>query len=226
MLSAKRLRQHATLFGALLGVVALVSGLSVGVIGYLSQAATRACGPGSRLGPAGSSLCARRCSSTRIRRLRIATCAPRSRGRSSSTAAPSRSPSIAWSPARRTSHEIDRRRARRPAAGLRDQPRRNRGSRDPRRRRPGRRRPDEVTMQADAAERLELAPGDRVVLGRASSPSPGPGASTTTSTRAGSATRSSPTGTRSPTTARSSSTSPPGRGSTPTPACAGPSCRT
>ena len=39
MLSAKRLRQHATLFGALLGVVALVSGLSVGVIGYLSQAA-------------------------------------------------------------------------------------------------------------------------------------------------------------------------------------------
>ena len=40
MLSAKRLRQHATLFGALLGVVALVSGLSVGVIGYLSQAAT------------------------------------------------------------------------------------------------------------------------------------------------------------------------------------------
>jgi hypothetical protein len=40
VLSAKRLRQHATLFGALLGVVALVSGLSVGVVGYLSQAAT------------------------------------------------------------------------------------------------------------------------------------------------------------------------------------------
>ncbi len=40
MSSAKRLRQHATLFGALLGVVALVCGLSVGVVGYLSQAAT------------------------------------------------------------------------------------------------------------------------------------------------------------------------------------------
>ncbi|MEO8094129.1 MAG: hypothetical protein ABI632_04255, partial [Pseudolysinimonas sp.] len=39
MLSAKRLRQHAGLFGALLGVVALVSGLSVGIIGFLAQSA-------------------------------------------------------------------------------------------------------------------------------------------------------------------------------------------
>jgi ABC-type lipoprotein release transport system permease subunit len=39
MSPVKHLRQHATLFGALLGVVALVSGLSVGVAGYLAQAA-------------------------------------------------------------------------------------------------------------------------------------------------------------------------------------------
>ena len=39
MLSAKRLREHAGLFGALIGVVALVAGLSVGMIGYLAQSA-------------------------------------------------------------------------------------------------------------------------------------------------------------------------------------------
>lgn len=39
MLSAKRLREHASLFAAVLGVVALVSGLSVGLIGYLGQSA-------------------------------------------------------------------------------------------------------------------------------------------------------------------------------------------
>lgn len=39
MLSAKRLREHAGLFAALLGVVALVSGLSVGVVGFLAQSA-------------------------------------------------------------------------------------------------------------------------------------------------------------------------------------------
>jgi hypothetical protein len=39
VLSAKRLREHAALFAALLGVVALVSGLSVGVVGYLAQSA-------------------------------------------------------------------------------------------------------------------------------------------------------------------------------------------
>ncbi|MCU1417476.1 MAG: FtsX-like permease family protein, partial [Schumannella sp.] len=39
MLSAKRLREHAALFAALLGVVALVSGLSVGIIGFLAQSA-------------------------------------------------------------------------------------------------------------------------------------------------------------------------------------------
>lgn len=39
MLSAKRFREHAGLFAALLGVVALVSGLSVGVVGFLAQSA-------------------------------------------------------------------------------------------------------------------------------------------------------------------------------------------
>jgi hypothetical protein len=39
VLSAKRLREHLVLFTALLGVVALVSGLSVGVIGFLAQSA-------------------------------------------------------------------------------------------------------------------------------------------------------------------------------------------
>ena len=39
MFSLKRLREQAGLFAAILGVVALVSGLSVGVIGYLAQSA-------------------------------------------------------------------------------------------------------------------------------------------------------------------------------------------
>lgn len=39
MLSAKRMREHAALFAALLGVVALVSGLSVGVLGYVARSA-------------------------------------------------------------------------------------------------------------------------------------------------------------------------------------------
>jgi len=39
VLSGKRMREHAALFAALLGVVALVSGLSVGLIGFLGQSA-------------------------------------------------------------------------------------------------------------------------------------------------------------------------------------------
>lgn len=40
MRSVKRLRERATLFGAVLGVVAIVSGLGVGLIGYLAHAET------------------------------------------------------------------------------------------------------------------------------------------------------------------------------------------
>jgi hypothetical protein len=40
LLSLKRLREHLGLFAAVLGVVALVSGLSVGVVGFLAQSAS------------------------------------------------------------------------------------------------------------------------------------------------------------------------------------------
>ena len=40
MLTAKRMREHATLFASLLGVVAILCGLGVGLTGYLSSAAT------------------------------------------------------------------------------------------------------------------------------------------------------------------------------------------
>ena len=39
--SVKRLRERTTLFGALLGVVAIVSGLGVSLIGYLAYAETQ-----------------------------------------------------------------------------------------------------------------------------------------------------------------------------------------
>ena len=40
MLTAKRMREHATLFASLLGVVAILCGLGVGLTAYLSTAAT------------------------------------------------------------------------------------------------------------------------------------------------------------------------------------------
>ena len=40
MLTAKRMREHATLFASLLGVVAIVCGLGVGLTGFLNSAAT------------------------------------------------------------------------------------------------------------------------------------------------------------------------------------------
>lgn len=41
MLGAKRMREHAALFGSLLAVVAIVSGLGVGMVGYLADATTQ-----------------------------------------------------------------------------------------------------------------------------------------------------------------------------------------